>query len=351
MNDITIIPEEFVRSNKEHECILTSKQLSIIIPIFMNRTNKDICIFNIISICETLNLSYNSRNKSFIIDTLKLLKDKNKMTFRNKIYKDDKYKINNLKEIKANDIIYGEIINKLNINSCKINNTHIEKIIQYSQTNDIDIFTIIKLYSYVFNSLNVKYITLDDLCNRCNIKLKETIVKYNEIFKDLKLFDFIYVGYNKKYTNKYETIRTYYCDFYNKDSLNNIANNIEQGDLIEMSNTENETITEKGEYNIYYSNLDKLDKKGLYCLRNLNNNMLKIGIANNLSRRFKEIQNNFKFCGAIPDLKIECFIEYTNNYKLEQYLHKEFKELNYQNEWFSIENINLVLKKVEEFMK
>ena len=62
--------------------------------------------------------------------------------------------------------------------------------------------------------------------------------------------------------------------------------------------------------------LENLNLKGVYLIRNLDNNMLKIGIANNLSRRFKEIENSFRFCGVVPNLKIECFIEYEHNYEL-----------------------------------
>ena len=94
--------------------------------------------------------------------------------------------------------------------------------------------------------------------------------------------------------------------------------------------------------------LENLNLKGVYLIRNLDNNMLKIGIANNLSRRFKEIENSFRFCGVVPNLKIECFIEYEHNYELEQWLHKEFKEYNYQNEWFDIKDINLVIDKISE---
>lgn len=95
--------------------------------------------------------------------------------------------------------------------------------------------------------------------------------------------------------------------------------------------------------------LKNLEKKGVYLIRNKRNNMLKIGVASNLKRRFSEIISQFKFCGSKDQLEIECFVEYENNYCLESYLHKEFKDYNYQNEWFDIKNINIVLDKVKEF--
>jgi len=104
------------------------------------------------------------------------------------------------------------------------------------------------------------------------------------------------------------------------------------------------------EYKLHYNNLDKLKEEiGVYLIRNLDNNKLKIGITNNLVRRFKEITKSFNFCGTSPKLKIECYIEYKNNEILEQFLHNELKDFNYQNEWFSIDDINIVLDKLKDF--
>jgi len=84
-------------------------------------------------------------------------------------------------------------------------------------------------------------------------------------------------------------------------------------------------------------------------IKNKDNDKLKIGITNNLMRRLSEIKKSFQFCGVIPELDIECYIEYKHNLELEQYLHKELKEYNYQNEWFSIDNIDIVLEKLNDF--
>lgn len=96
-------------------------------------------------------------------------------------------------------------------------------------------------------------------------------------------------------------------------------------------------------------NLENLKLEGVYLIRNLDNNTLKIGVANNLNRRFKEIQKQFKFCGHVPNLRIECLIEYNYPYDLEKYLHNEFNEVNSQNEWFYIDNINDIIIKLDNF--
>lgn len=109
-------------------------------------------------------------------------------------------------------------------------------------------------------------------------------------------------------------------------------------------------MTENKDFKIYYHNFDKLKNEiGLYLIRNSDNNKLKIGITNNLQRRLKEIQKSFQFCGVIPKLNVECFIKYEHNAELEEYLHKELKEFNHQNEWFSIDDINIVLNKIKNF--
>jgi predicted GIY-YIG superfamily endonuclease len=74
------------------------------------------------------------------------------------------------------------------------------------------------------------------------------------------------------------------------------------------------------EYKIHYKNFDRLkDILGVYLIRNLDNNTLKIGITDNLPKRYKQIIKTFNFCGSTPKLKIECYIEYKNNLQLEQF--------------------------------
>lgn len=106
---------------------------------------------------------------------------------------------------------------------------------------------------------------------------------------------------------------------------------------------------ENKDYKIHYKNFDRLKMKGVYLIRNLDNKTLKIGITDNLPRRYKEIIKTFNFCGSAPKLQIECYIEYIHNEELEKFLHKELQEFNYQNEWFSIDNIDIVLQKLSLF--
>lgn len=100
---------------------------------------------------------------------------------------------------------------------------------------------------------------------------------------------------------------------------------------------------------IYYDNLEDLELKGVYLIRNLDNKLLKIGICKNLKRRFKEIQNSFNFVGHNSNLKIECFIECDNNLEVEKRLHDKFKDCNYKNEWFDIKDISPILNVINKY--
>jgi hypothetical protein len=107
----------------------------------------------------------------------------------------------------------------------------------------------------------------------------------------------------------------------------------------------------KEEYKLHYENFELLKTEGVYLIRNLDNYKLKIGITNDIIRRLHEIKKSFQFCGTTPKLDIECFIEYKYNLELEQFLHKQFQEFNYQNEWFSIGNIDTILDKLQDFKR
>jgi len=226
----TMIPNIFVKDSNESECILNSKQLSIAIVIYMNRTTKDVCNFNINSIVETLGLSYNTRIKKLITDTLQLLEEEKQIYIRNKVYCDDKYHISDLSKIKVTDNLYGELIYHMDDNFCMFSDSDIQKIVEYSINNELDIYSIIKQYLYICSCINKNekdedylcaYPKLDTISLVCNIKSRNTIVKYNAIFKELNIFSFDYAGY-KIDAKGSETIRNgrmFYTPYGNEEIL------------------------------------------------------------------------------------------------------------------------------------
>ena len=103
--------------------------------------------------------------------------------------------------------------------------------------------------------------------------------------------------------------------------------------------------------NIKFSNFDNTTGEGIYLIRNKNNNLLKIGLTNDINRRIKDIKSNFKFFGEKPNLELECFIECDNNFEVEKYLHKRFDKYRYTNEWFDIKYISDIISSlINEFV-
>lgn len=226
----TLIPNIFIKDSEESDCILNSKQLCISVAIYMNRSTKDVCVFNINSIVETLGLTYNSRIKKLILDTLQLLDEEKQIYFRNKIYCDDKFHIQDLNKIKVNDMLYGELINHMDENFCMFSDSDIQSLVEYSKVNEVDIYSIIKQYLYICSCINKNdkdedylcaFPKIDSISTICNIKSRNTVVKYNQIFKELKIFSLDYAGY-KIDRNGNETIRNgrmFYTPYGNEEVL------------------------------------------------------------------------------------------------------------------------------------
>ena len=105
------------------------------------------------------------------------------------------------------------------------------------------------------------------------------------------------------------------------------------------------------EYKIYKDYFTGCKNKGVYLIRNTDNGLLKIGKASDINRRFKEIKGSFKFCGNVPNLNIECYIEYKINSEFEWYFLNIFECDTVQNEWFDIENNHTVLDTIDNFLE
>lgn len=77
--------------------------------------------------------------------------------------------------------------------------------------------------------------------------------------------------------------------------------------------------------------------RGIYLIKNNDNNLIKIGKANNVEKRFKQIQPSFRFCGQKPNLTILKIIETEYKDQMERYLHNKFSEYKVLNEWFNVD--------------
>ena len=277
----TLIPNIFIKEVDGEDCILNEKQLTIACMVYMTRTSKDVCIFNINSVCDNLGIKYNTRMKKLIIDTLQLLKDENQMHFKNKIYLTDDYVIEELSELKANNMIYGELINHMNGDFCMFCDLDINKLVKYSVFNDVDLYSLIKQYLYICSCINKEkksedylcgYPKLDSISSVCNIKSRNTIVKYNNIFKELKIFSLDYAGYKIDKTGK-ESIRNgvmFYTPYGNEDILlERLRKDREKNGYYKVSNKYKELINLQISISKKITNINKLKEKTIIDLEKL----------------------------------------------------------------------------------
>ena len=77
----------------------------------------------------------------------------------------------------------------------------------------------------------------------------------------------------------------------------------------------------------------------VYFIQNNYTGRIKIGSANNLLQRYKELKRAFNFVGLDANLKLIAlkltFPEYVR--KLEQSIHKDYEDYKFMNEWYDIE--------------
>lgn len=56
--------------------------------------------------------------------------------------------------MKVNDNLYGELINHMDDNFCMFSDSDIQRLVEYSTINEIDIYSIIKQYIYICSCIN-----------------------------------------------------------------------------------------------------------------------------------------------------------------------------------------------------
>lgn len=351
---IITMPTKYIKGDEQ----LESDKLLILNILMQGRTTNNTTAFSIRYLCQRLDSSTGNTNRTkFLIDTLEYFEN-NKILFFSDYYDcENKINIRNFTTRNKIDVLFGEFYDKLNEEPCICyNDMEIKNILQFCKNNKLNKYLVFHMYLYLLKSLgesledsrNYVSISVNEIKLQLNIN-KETFLKYMDIFEELNIFYHKSTGIRIK--SGYKNIIVYYCRPKNKLLLNDEVDRV-----IEISDTQlilkpnDEYNIEDNNYKIHSEDLENIELKGVYLIRNLDNKMLKIGVANNLKSRINEIRSNFKFCGIIPNIKIECFIEINNNYKLESHLHSKLKEFNHQNEWFNIDDINIVLEKLNGYM-
>lgn len=350
--NITMIPIKYIKGGSK----LESDKLLILSILLQGITPKNTTIFNIRYLCKRLDTDTGNTNRtSFLLDTLEYFENSNILFFSDECTCKNKISIKEFTSNNKMDVSFGEFYDVVNKDECiSFSDVDMENIFQYCKVNKLSKYLMFHLYLFLLHllseNINDKYISIsiNEIKSQLNIN-KETALKYMEGFDDMDIFYSKSTGISSR--NGYRNVIIYCCKPVCREYLDNKINTFVLDTNIEIiSKRSKKDINIVNNYTIHYDNLENIELRGLYLIRNLDNNMLKIGVSNNLKSRINEIRSGFKFCGIEPHLKIECFIETIHYYKLENFLHKEFAENNHQNEWFNITNINTVLEKVKEYI-
>lgn len=133
----------------------------------------------------------------------------------------------------------------------------------------------------------------------------------------------------------------------------NILNKVKEKDLTTGKNRKvtyiNKDLVLRGkliEVNENEEDILNLGENGLYIIKNNENNLIKIGITQNISQRIRGLKTTFNHCGIPCDLELLYYVQDVDNVKLEKHLHKYFKDNNSMNEWFEI-NPNIVIEYID----
>ncbi|MBS5307766.1 GIY-YIG nuclease family protein [Clostridium sp.] len=84
------------------------------------------------------------------------------------------------------------------------------------------------------------------------------------------------------------------------------------------------------------------ENSGVYFIKDLNNNTIKIGSSINTQQRFKEIKNTYSFLNLESNVSFLGCVEVDEYYKLESDLHKAFSNKRLKGEWFNLKFEDIV---------
>jgi hypothetical protein len=128
--------------------------------------------------------------------------------------------------------------------------------------------------------------------------------------------------------------------------LTDIIKNIPKIDYRNIKGSKALSINDYRNKNARKINSLKFPNSNLYIIKIKNYNLYKIGVSQNTNRRFKDIFNSMPF---------DCEIIYNQNqinaYLLEEKLHNLIINNHVKNEWFKLDNIDLILNEIKEWVQ
>lgn len=219
--NFTQIPYEYIKG----ENILEREKLLLLTLILMTKNSKNTCIFTIRWLCSIQNIPITNTSKiKFIKDTLKEFQENKMLYFSSDILGNDSLDMKSDK-LNNNDLIFAESYNSLE-KFTSIYDRDVICIINYCNNNNIDKSALIYLYVYLSSCINedpnndnykLCYPSIELLELQTKLS-KNTIIKYKQILKDLRIINYDYLGYNMS-RDDLKLTNTYYCRMEDTDRL------------------------------------------------------------------------------------------------------------------------------------
>jgi hypothetical protein len=226
----TKIPNDLIKGDKE----LDSKELTILILLYLSRNSKDICTYNLEWLYKSLNIkNTNTYGKKEIRNILQIFYKDEILIHYTDIYLKNETIIEDVTNYNKNDLIFSELYSAIDEGFTLIYDSDIKILIDYSNENKIDVYSLIKTYTYICSTFNNNVQSEDyllgfpSLVNISDIVeiTEKTALKYINIFDDLKIFVFDYAGYKETSKGQIKNGHMYYTRVGNEDLLLQKLNN------------------------------------------------------------------------------------------------------------------------------
>lgn len=280
--NFTRIPNTIIKDNTE----LTSKELLIATILLTTLNSKNICVFNMQSIYDILQIKEkNTRAKKEIKNILKLLNEIDLFVYYDNIFLTNEIDI---EAIDKNKIIYG-FLNDYIEGFTILKDEEIHNIIKYSKENKIDESLLLNTLIYILSFISenekdenykLSFPSIINVATNINITEK-SVLKYINILRDLNILVFDYVGIKEDRNGSIKNTNMFYARIEDEDKLLNklrIERN-KKGFIIQSKlNRDKSNLKRKLKQEINYlnnkSNLIDLEIEKLNKLKEEYNNLL-----------------------------------------------------------------------------
>ena len=227
----TEVQNEFIKGD---DYKMTPKELAVITILMHNMTNRNIVVFNLKWLYDNLGISINNTyNKKEIKNILNGFIEDKIFIFRKNIYINSE-KIITMDNININDLIFGELIfnDDNNKEFTMITDEELLKIKEYSNNNSIDGYGLLSTCLYILSCINMNeevedfglcYPSIHTLSDELN-KSENTILKYINILKELKILIFDYSGFKILSDGKIRNDKMFYTRYKDENILINRLN-------------------------------------------------------------------------------------------------------------------------------